>query len=91
MFFGIVLIFSPLTNLLHSIPYIGGITGTIADYIVYIFAFLFTIIFGTLTIAFAYILYRPVYAISIILCITMFLVLSYANNSNQIKQGLLND
>ena len=66
MILGIVLIFSPFTMLLKSIPFLGPFLGPLGDFIVILFAVIMSLILGTLTIAIAYILYRPVYAIIVI-------------------------
>lgn len=66
MIAGIVLIFSPFTILLKSIPFLGPFLGIVGDFIVLVFAIIMALVLGTLTIAFAYIFYRPVYAIIVI-------------------------
>lgn len=66
MILGIVFIFSPFTMLLKSIPFLGPFLGILGDFIVLLFAVIMSLILGTLTIAVAYIYYRPVYAIIVI-------------------------
>ncbi len=75
MYLGIVLILSPFTTLFSYIPFLGAVI----NFALYFLAFLLTLILASVTIATAYIFYRPLIAIPVLLvmaALTVYLSLS---------------
>ncbi len=88
MTLGIVLIFSPISYVLNAIPFLGPYLATVGNIIILVFAVIMALILGTLTIAIAYIFYRPVYAIiTIALMATLLVYLNLQVDYSQIGQA----
>lgn len=66
MMFGIYLLFSPLLTTISWIPLVGYFMKHALSMVVWIFAFLVAGVFSLLTIAIAWLYYRPVLAILLI-------------------------
>lgn len=62
MFFGLVLIFSPLSVIADVVPFIGSIVGGG----VFIFSLLVSVVLSFITIGFAWIFYRPLLGIALL-------------------------
>lgn len=75
LYLSLVLILSPFTALFSYIPFLGAVI----NFAIYFLAFLLTIILASVTIALAYVFYRPLIAIPVLLAmsaLTVYLFLS---------------
>ena len=69
MFFGTVMFFSPIIYTIKFIPFIGYMVAMGISLIVWIFAFIFTLTFGSLTIGVAWVFYRPKIGIPLLIIV----------------------
>jgi hypothetical protein len=67
MWLGSFLLFSPIIALLKWIPLVGYLLGHIASFVVGIFTFVFSSTFSLLTIALAWVYYRPLFGCLLLL------------------------
>lgn len=73
MYMGLVLLLSPFTYLLSYIPLLGAFVNAL----LYIAAFIFTILVASAVMATAYVFYRPLYAAAVFVALVTFLILTY--------------
>ena len=69
LFIGIYLLFTPIINVLNWIPLVGWLFASGVSLVALIIAFVFSLIFTFLTIAIAWLYYRPLYGILMIVAI----------------------
>ncbi len=72
MFIGLNMIFKPLSVIADVVPFIGSIVGVGTG----IIAFLISLVFSLLTIAIAWIFYRPVLGVSLLVVVVVLIVLT---------------
>lgn len=70
------LFFSPILALLGWIPIIGSLLETIVGFAVFILAFIMSLAFSMITIALAWLFYRPLVGISLILAMGVMVYVS---------------
>jgi hypothetical protein len=70
MFFGIALLFSPIIALVKWIPLVGSLLSYGVALAVWIFALVLAFTLSTLTIALAWIYYRPLYGLLLLALVT---------------------
>ena len=69
MYIGIVLTFTPVIALLKWIPLVGWLFAKVLSFVVYIFAFVVSVAGTLLTISIAWIWYRPLYGLCLLLAV----------------------
>jgi hypothetical protein len=92
MFFGMLLLFSPLISLLKWIPLVGYLLAHVASFIASLFSFVFAVTFSSLTIGLAWLYYRPKYGIPLLLLVVIgicVMFVAFPNDSQQATQNLL--
>ncbi len=72
MFIGLNMIFKPLSVIADVVPFIGSIVGVGTG----IIAFLISLVFSLLTIAIAWIFYRPILGVSLLVVVVVLIVLT---------------
>jgi hypothetical protein len=77
MFGGVYLIFYPFIALLKWIPLIGWLLGKVASLVVIIFAFIVSVSLTLLTIALAWLFYRPLLGITLLAIIIILWLLMF--------------
>jgi hypothetical protein len=63
MLLGVYLFFSPILAVLNWIPLVGWLLASIASLAAFLIALVFATIFASLTIAFAWLYYRPLFGL----------------------------
>lgn len=66
MAFGVFCLFSPFIEVFSWIPLVGKLLGGVVAFAALIIAVVFSLTFGTLTIALAWLYYRPIYGICLL-------------------------
>ena len=65
--FGLYLLFSPIIAFLEFIPFVGYMLGSLASFAAFLFALIVGLTVSSLTIAFAWVFYRPLVGIPLLM------------------------
>jgi hypothetical protein len=78
MFFGTMLLFSPVVYVIYWIPLVGWLMAKGVSFIVSVFALVFSITFTSLTIGLAWLYYRPLYGVILLSIVATGIILMFA-------------
>ena len=71
MYIGIVCLFSPIIAVFKWIPLVGWLIAHLLSVVVYIFAFIVSLCLTLITIALAWLWYRPLYGLCLLLVVSL--------------------
>ena len=77
MFFGVVMMFAPIVYVIQWIPLVGWLIAHGVSIVVWIFSFIFSITFTSLTIGLAWLFYRPKYGIILLAVVAVGVILMF--------------
>jgi hypothetical protein len=88
MFWGCYMLFSPLISVLSWIPLVGWLLSGAVKIAAFIVAGVFSIIFSTLTISAAWLVYRPLYGLLLLSICAATIYLTFYFDWTQLNDGV---